>query len=263
MWFVATLPPGCMAGDHMAGALTCPAHTGRAECVSAPRRNGPPRDLASLHRPPHRRAKERHGQHPTTSRPPGGRRVRPHRPGGVGRAAPRGRGEPERRPGRQIDGYFPDTSTINTDHGWSHDAEFVIRLPERWNAGVRRRLRRRRAPAVGAPGGDADRADREDHPAAGHAARHAAADHAGLRRLRGDGHGAGARRAAPVLPGRGRQPRRLAVRRVPGVAAADPAVLPERFAALEGWPAGRRPPPSATLPRPASGDLANECSLRG
>jgi hypothetical protein len=33
------------------------------------------------------------------------------------------------------------------------------------------------------------------------------------------------------------------------------------FTALEGWSAGHRPPPSATLPRPTSGDLANTCSL--
>jgi hypothetical protein len=36
-------------------------------------------------------------------------------------------------PGTQIDGYFPDTSTFNYEHGWNHDAQFVIRLPERWN----------------------------------------------------------------------------------------------------------------------------------
>jgi predicted esterase len=36
-------------------------------------------------------------------------------------------------PGVQIDGYFPDTSTLNTDHGWNHDAQFVIRLPDAWN----------------------------------------------------------------------------------------------------------------------------------
>jgi Tannase and feruloyl esterase len=36
-------------------------------------------------------------------------------------------------PGVQIDGYFPDTSTFNTNHGWNHDAQFVIRLPDRWN----------------------------------------------------------------------------------------------------------------------------------
>ncbi|WP_424532075.1 tannase/feruloyl esterase family alpha/beta hydrolase [Sphaerisporangium viridialbum] len=39
-------------------------------------------------------------------------------------------------PGAQIDGYFPDTSTFNTDHGWNHDSQFVIRLPERWNGGL-------------------------------------------------------------------------------------------------------------------------------
>ncbi|MEU8199217.1 tannase/feruloyl esterase family alpha/beta hydrolase [Microbispora amethystogenes] len=39
-------------------------------------------------------------------------------------------------PGTQIDGYFPDTSKGNTNHGWNHDAQFVIRLPERWNGGL-------------------------------------------------------------------------------------------------------------------------------
>ncbi|MER7010031.1 tannase/feruloyl esterase family alpha/beta hydrolase [Saccharopolyspora sp. NPDC000359] len=39
-------------------------------------------------------------------------------------------------PGRQVDGYFPDTSTTNGNHGWHHDAQFVIRLPERWNGGL-------------------------------------------------------------------------------------------------------------------------------
>ncbi|MGK3940708.1 tannase/feruloyl esterase family alpha/beta hydrolase [Streptomyces caeruleatus] len=39
-------------------------------------------------------------------------------------------------PGIQIDGYFPDTSTTNTNHGWGHDSQFVIRLPDRWNGGL-------------------------------------------------------------------------------------------------------------------------------
>jgi hypothetical protein len=39
-------------------------------------------------------------------------------------------------PGLQVDGYFPDSSTTNTHHGWNHDAQFVIRLPERWNGGL-------------------------------------------------------------------------------------------------------------------------------
>ena len=46
-------------------------------------------------------------------------------------------------PGVQVDGYFPDTSTTNTLHGWNHDAQFVIRLPERWNG---------RLVVAGAPG---------------------------------------------------------------------------------------------------------------
>lgn len=39
-------------------------------------------------------------------------------------------------PGIQLDGYFPDTSTFNTTHGWNHDAQFVIRLPHDWNGGL-------------------------------------------------------------------------------------------------------------------------------
>jgi len=38
--------------------------------------------------------------------------------------------------GIQVDGYFPDTSTTNTTHGWNHDAQFVVRLPDRWNGGL-------------------------------------------------------------------------------------------------------------------------------
>jgi len=38
--------------------------------------------------------------------------------------------------GTQIDGYFPDTSTFNNEHGWHHDAQFVIRLPDHWNGGL-------------------------------------------------------------------------------------------------------------------------------
>ncbi|MBC7272175.1 MAG: tannase/feruloyl esterase family alpha/beta hydrolase [Streptomyces sp.] len=39
-------------------------------------------------------------------------------------------------PGIQVDGYFPDSSTTNTNHGWNHDAQFVVRLPDRWNGGL-------------------------------------------------------------------------------------------------------------------------------
>ncbi len=43
---------------------------------------------------------------------------------------------PSNVPGLQIDGYFPDTSTFNTTHGWFHDSQFVIRLPDKWNGKV-------------------------------------------------------------------------------------------------------------------------------
>ncbi|TDV46927.1 tannase/feruloyl esterase family alpha/beta hydrolase [Actinophytocola oryzae] len=44
--------------------------------------------------------------------------------------------QPSGVPGIQIDGYFPDTSTTNTNHGWNHDAQFVLRLPDHWNGGL-------------------------------------------------------------------------------------------------------------------------------
>jgi hypothetical protein len=46
---------------------------------------------------------------------------------------PLGQENPSGVPGLQVDGYFPDTSTFNPTHGWFHDAQFVIRLPEDWN----------------------------------------------------------------------------------------------------------------------------------
>ncbi|HEY3262119.1 MAG TPA: 3-hydroxybutyrate oligomer hydrolase family protein [Pseudonocardiaceae bacterium] len=49
---------------------------------------------------------------------------------------PPGAVNPSGVPGIQIDGYFPDTSTTNTNHGWRHDSQFVIRLPDDWNGGL-------------------------------------------------------------------------------------------------------------------------------
>ena len=39
-------------------------------------------------------------------------------------------------PGIQVDGYFPDTSTANTNNGWNHDSQFVLRIPDSWNGGL-------------------------------------------------------------------------------------------------------------------------------
>ena len=39
-------------------------------------------------------------------------------------------------PGIQIDGYFPDASATNTNRGWDHDSQFVIRLPREWTGGL-------------------------------------------------------------------------------------------------------------------------------
>lgn len=50
--------------------------------------------------------------------------------------AAKGTRNPSGVPGVQIDGYFPDDSRLNATHGWAHDAQFVIRLPDRWNGGL-------------------------------------------------------------------------------------------------------------------------------
>ncbi|MFI8949421.1 tannase/feruloyl esterase family alpha/beta hydrolase [Streptomyces sp. NPDC053750] len=47
-----------------------------------------------------------------------------------------GTSTPSGVPGIQVDGYFPDSSRFNTTHGWKHDAQFVIRLPDKWNGGL-------------------------------------------------------------------------------------------------------------------------------
>ena len=38
--------------------------------------------------------------------------------------------------GLQVDGYFPDTSSFNGTHGWKHDSQFVLRIPDDWNGGL-------------------------------------------------------------------------------------------------------------------------------
>jgi hypothetical protein len=35
--------------------------------------------------------------------------------------------------GLQVDGYFPDSSRTNVNNGWTHDSQFVLRFPNRWN----------------------------------------------------------------------------------------------------------------------------------
>ncbi|HET9141884.1 tannase/feruloyl esterase family alpha/beta hydrolase, partial [Actinophytocola sp.] len=44
--------------------------------------------------------------------------------------------QPSGVPGIQVDGYFPDSSTGNTNNGWNHDAQFVLRLPDDWTGGL-------------------------------------------------------------------------------------------------------------------------------
>jgi hypothetical protein len=47
-----------------------------------------------------------------------------------------GTSNPSGVPGLQVDGYFPDTSTFSTTHGWNHDSQFVLRIPDAWNGGL-------------------------------------------------------------------------------------------------------------------------------
>jgi hypothetical protein len=52
-----------------------------------------------------------------------------------GLSAP-GTPNPSGVPGIQVDGYFPDSSTTNTNNGWNHDSQFVLRVPDDWNGGL-------------------------------------------------------------------------------------------------------------------------------
>ena len=45
----------------------------------------------------------------------------------------RGTRNPTGVPGLQVDGYFPDTSTFNSENGWQHDSQFVMRFQNNWN----------------------------------------------------------------------------------------------------------------------------------
>jgi hypothetical protein len=47
-----------------------------------------------------------------------------------------GTSNPSGVPGLQVDGYFPDTSTFNATHGWNHDSQFVLRIPDDWNGSL-------------------------------------------------------------------------------------------------------------------------------
>ena len=113
-------------------------------------------------------------------------------------------------PGIQVDGYFADTSTKNTNHGWRHDAQFVVRLPDRWNGGLvvtgAPGTREQYANDFPSPTGSSPRATRSRPPTRATTASTSTRRHpAGRRRRRvaRPGHPAHPRRA-----GRGQEPLR-------------------------------------------------------
>ena len=83
------------------------------------------------------RRREAEGRLPRRPHHRGHRRLRPHAgPPTSPACTPPARSTRRGVPGIQVDGYFPDTSTTNTNNGWNHDSQFVIRIPDDWNGGL-------------------------------------------------------------------------------------------------------------------------------
>ena len=137
------------------------------------------------------------------------------------------------------------------------------------DAALRRLVRRPGVPA-GARRPGADQPHREDQEAAAHPARdagHPAPDQHRQRRLHRDDRRPAPRPAAPLLPDRGRQPRRQPVGLDPSILRPMLPCFRTAFDALTAWVEDRQEPPaSATVPRPAGNGatdpaLLNTCSL--